>query len=139
MKIFFKLLSIIIMILIIYFSDQPADISSKQSDFIYDLLGIDFESMGVDIRKIAHLTIYMSLGFSLICSFFKVDKKIIIMVFLGIFLFACSDELHQTFVPGRGGRFLDVIIDCTGGMIGIIFANGKFKQEKAKKIITKKS
>ena len=29
-------------------------------------------------------------------------------------LFAISDEYHQTFVPGRGGTWTDVAIDCMG-------------------------
>ena len=29
-------------------------------------------------------------------------------------LYAISDEWHQTFVPGRGGTWVDVIIDCFG-------------------------
>ena len=29
-------------------------------------------------------------------------------------LFAISDEYHQTFVPGRGGNWLDVMIDGLG-------------------------
>ncbi|APW59710.1 VanZ family protein [Paludisphaera borealis] len=29
-------------------------------------------------------------------------------------LFAMSDEYHQTFVPGRGGTWTDVAIDCLG-------------------------
>lgn len=29
-------------------------------------------------------------------------------------LFAIADEYHQTFVPGRGGNSLDVLIDCLG-------------------------
>jgi VanZ family protein len=37
------------------------------------------------------------------------------------FLYACSDEFHQLFVPGRAGRFTDVLIDCTvAGLITII-------------------
>ena len=84
-------------------------------------MGIDFRSMGIDFRKLAHFGIYMFLGFSVVFSFSIVDKKTLILVFLGIFIFACSDELHQTFISGRGGQFSDVLIDCAGGMIGIIF------------------
>jgi hypothetical protein len=29
-------------------------------------------------------------------------------------LYAVSDEWHQTFVPGRGGTWVDVVIDCCG-------------------------
>jgi len=31
-------------------------------------------------------------------------------------LYAASDEWHQTFVPGRGGTWVDVVID-TGGVL----------------------
>lgn len=29
-------------------------------------------------------------------------------------IWACLDEWHQSFVPSRGGRFSDVLIDCLG-------------------------
>lgn len=35
------------------------------------------------------------------------------------FLYACSDEFHQRFVPGRSGEFRDVVIDTAGVLIGI--------------------
>ena len=35
-------------------------------------------------------------------------------------LYAISDEYHQTFVPGRHGRLLDVLIDCFG--VGVAFS-----------------
>jgi hypothetical protein len=36
-------------------------------------------------------------------------------------LFAMSDEYHQTFVPGRGGTWKDVGIDCLGiGLAGAL-------------------
>ncbi len=36
-------------------------------------------------------------------------------------LFAISDEYHQTFVPGRGGTWTDVAIDCSGAfLVGLI-------------------
>jgi hypothetical protein len=36
-------------------------------------------------------------------------------------LFAVSDEFHQTFVPGRGGTWVDVSIDAFGaGLAGLI-------------------
>ena len=37
------------------------------------------------------------------------------------FLYACTDEFHQLFVPGRAGRFTDVAIDTTGGIIMLLF------------------
>ena len=37
------------------------------------------------------------------------------------FLYACTDEIHQLFVPGRAGKFTDVLIDTTGGIIMLLF------------------
>ena len=34
-------------------------------------------------------------------------------------LYACTDEIHQLFVPGRSGMIRDVFIDSIGGIIGI--------------------
>lgn len=34
--------------------------------------------------------------------------------------YAVSDEYHQTFIPGRTGRALDVVIDAVGIMLGVL-------------------
>ncbi len=39
---------------------------------------------------------------------------------LWCFLYACSDEWHQLYVPGRAGQFRDVLIDCAGSAIGLL-------------------
>jgi len=35
-------------------------------------------------------------------------------------LFAATDEWHQSFVPSREGRFVDVLIDSTGAFLGLL-------------------
>ena len=35
-------------------------------------------------------------------------------------LYAASDEIHQLFVPGRAGRFTDVLIDSAGAILGVL-------------------
>jgi VanZ family protein len=40
---------------------------------------------------------------------------------LGI-AYALSDEIHQSFVPGRQGAFLDFAIDSVGVVAGAILA-----------------
>ena len=35
-------------------------------------------------------------------------------------LFAVTDEIHQSFVPSREGRVLDVLIDASGAMLGLL-------------------
>jgi VanZ family protein len=34
--------------------------------------------------------------------------------------YAMSDEFHQSFVPGRRATAQDVVIDCLGGMVGLL-------------------
>ena len=74
----------------------------------------------VVVRKTAHFTLYFLLGLAFI-SFLKEfdlnNKKLIIYTIIFIFIYACSDEIHQLFIPGRSGEILDVIIDTTGGFI----------------------
>ena len=41
------------------------------------------------------------------------------MSILFSFLYACTDELHQIFVPGRSAQFRDVLIDTLGASFGI--------------------
>lgn len=49
-------------------------------------------------------------------------------------LYACSDELHQYFVPGRSCRFFDVCVDSTGAFFGaLLFWGNVFLFEQTKK------
>jgi VanZ family protein len=34
-------------------------------------------------------------------------------------LYAMSDEYHQTFIPGRNGTVMDVVIDSLGGLTAL--------------------
>jgi VanZ family protein len=36
------------------------------------------------------------------------------------FLYACTDEIHQIFVPDRGPGVKDVMIDTAGALAGIV-------------------
>lgn len=36
---------------------------------------------------------------------------------ISTFMVACMDEVHQSFVPGRTGSFLDVMIDTAGAVV----------------------
>lgn len=37
------------------------------------------------------------------------------------YLYALTDEFHQTFIPGREGKFADTLIDILGILIGLFF------------------
>ena len=67
------------------------------------------------LRKLAHTAEYAVLGALLVRA---VHRPRVAFV-LGV-LYAASDELHQTFVPGRHGSLVDVAIDSVGIAVGIV-------------------
>ena len=76
------------------------------------------------VRKLAHYSIYTLLGFlaSLTVGRRKLFSKKSLGVLLFCFLYACSDEIHQIFVPGRAGMFTDVLIDTSGALTGMLIS-----------------
>ena len=84
------------------------------------------------VRKTAHFTLYFILGL-LIISFLKefgLSKKSIIISIIVVLLYACSDEIHQTFVAGRSGEVLDVLIDTVGGSLATILYYLIYRRKK---------
>lgn len=78
---------------------------------------------GNDLRKYAHMAEYALLAFFSVHFFLElllesVPAYALLCSFIFSFLYACSDEYHQTFVPGRAGQFSDVLID----MAGVVFS-----------------
>ncbi|UPO98676.1 VanZ family protein (plasmid) [Cetobacterium somerae] len=116
----FRIISIAIMILIFWFSHQNGEESLKQSNFILQYLKEFLDIFNLGIRKLAHFTIYLILGSSYFLSFKSLDKKSVIISITLTFLYACTDEFHQGFVPGRGPALKDVFIDTLGGCLGIV-------------------
>lgn len=141
------LLVIFWMIIIFKFSNEPAVISNEKSGSVINLLG----SLGVNlnsyfggfanfiVRKAGHFTEYFVLYMLLYNAIAgKVSfKKRLILSLVFTFLYACSDEFHQTFVQGREGKFKDVLIDTLGGIFGLsmicLFRYTKNKNNKNNK------
>ncbi len=76
------------------------------------------------IRKCAHFTLYFLLGISFISllkEFGLITKKSVIYTILFVFLYACSDEIHQLLVQDRSGQILDVVLDTFGGCVSSVF------------------
>jgi VanZ family protein len=46
--------------------------------------------------------------------------RALVFAFVSSVLYAVSDEFHQTFVPGRNGRWMDVGIDSVGVVLATI-------------------
>lgn len=121
---------IVWMFVIFAFSNKSANESDKQSTLvinIFNIMGLDLNSTLGDlatfaVRKTAHFTEYMILFFlsyNVLRSY--TDKKDSIVFALIITLgYACTDEAHQLFIPGRSGKLTDILIDTSGGLFGAL-------------------
>jgi VanZ family protein len=74
-------------------------------------------------RKPAHVMVYLILFIllfnALSCTFNNFKKtNLIILSFAVTVLYGISDEIHQSFVPLREGKVLDIIFDALGAVIG---------------------
>lgn len=146
-KIIKLLLVLIVMATIFMFSSDNDSESDKKSDgfivrtseFLLNRKLTDKEKgmyIGkyvVIVRKTAHFTLYFLLGLFFI-SFLKEfdlnNKKLIIYTIIFVFIYACSDEIHQLFISGRSGEILDVIIDTMGGVTSsIIYTNFRVRRK----------
>ncbi|MHB8527548.1 MAG: VanZ family protein [Candidatus Acidiferrales bacterium] len=79
------------------------------------------------IRKCAHVTEYFIFGLLLLRTIrnrrpgFRLSWAL--AAILIVFAYACVDELHQSFVPGRGVEFSDVLLDAAAGAFAQIVAS----------------
>jgi len=135
--------AVVIMIIIFLFSAQHAEQSSESSDYIAEKLceireviietcttkeaepvsKEHMKDLTFIIRKLAHTMEYAVLGISLCYFFYQMIQKrwhLFLFTLVTGFLYACSDEWHQSFVPGRSCEFRDVLIDTNGVFLGII-------------------
>ena len=139
----FLILTILTMVTIFIFSNQGGTQSSSISTGVTKwIIEINpkiknmeeeqkqeiIEKVQPIIRKIAHFTIYMTLGimFMGFISTYKVEekKKIIITVLFGL-IYAITDEIHQGITgEGRSPRVFDVYIDTLGTTTGFFIMLG---------------
>ena len=78
-------------------------------------LGTGLGGWDLVLRKIAHVAEYAILGALLA----RATGRAGLAFALGA-LYAISDEVHQSFVPGRLGSPLDVAIDAIGVAAGVV-------------------
>ena len=109
---------ILVCICIFLFSNQPGVELTKLTSNLF-------------LRKLGHFSEYAILGFFAFAYFsniFQTERGKIqletsfFISFLFCFSYAVSDEFHQTFVIGRDGNFMDVLIDSGGVLFGIIIS-----------------
>ena len=88
------------------FSAQPKD----KLDFGQDVL----------VSKVAHVIEYAILAWLIQRA--RGDRRAWWQSWLIAVAYAATDEFHQLFVPGRGSRITDVMIDAAGAAIGLALA-----------------
>lgn len=136
-----KQLSIILvliwMIIIFIMSSFDATESANQSNFIVNIITNIFKIENIEvlsfiIRKLAHFTEYLILGFLTINMLDKNDisKKYLLSILICI-IYAISDEIHQLFVPGRACQIKDILIDSIGSITGIYLYKLISKRKKS--------
>ena len=88
------------------------------------------------LRKGMHASVYLVLAILLMNALIVSNAKLWLAIILSIiisFIYACSDEYHQTFVEGRSGKFTDILIDTTGALVGSgIYCLGYYIFKKVK-------
>ena len=132
-KIISWLLVILWMALIFNLSNKLAIESNKMSKGITQTIvetlekvapnsDIDIEIFNNILRKNAHFFAYLVLGVLVVNGLRNsgiIGYRAFGLAILICVLYAISDEIHQLFVPGRGGQIKDVIIDSAGAVFGI--------------------
>lgn len=121
-------MAVIIWIAVIFFlSNEPVVESIARSDiFLYIAQSTEipvFEGVTEAIvRKSAHFGAYLVLGaliFNVVRDYARSIRRAMLVSILFASLYACTDEIHQLFVPGRSGEFGDVLIDTLGAAVGV--------------------
>jgi VanZ family protein len=116
------------LLVIFLLSNEPATASSERSGAIVEVFKTLGTSLPNDVltfitRKLAHIIAYFVLGilmFLVVRAYTPKVHKAILLSVLFVFLYAMTDEFHQTFVPGRSGEVRDVLIDTSAGAFGVL-------------------
>lgn len=93
-------------------------------------------ALNTPIRKLAHFTEYAVLGMLMLNAVMQVERvsgrskpngstgsrRAAAIAWVLCTIYAITDEIHQLYVPGRTGKPLDVLIDSSGVLAGVLLA-----------------
>jgi VanZ family protein len=82
----------------------------------------EFGTADLLVKKGSHMMGYALLAVSYLRGLAGgrvITRRLWILAVLLSFLYACSDEFHQAFVPGRNPSPNDVLIDTLGAILGV--------------------
>jgi VanZ family protein len=81
------------------------------------------------VRKCTHVGEYAVLGLLLLraTTLMTNSKRSILILYVSVLgmclIVAATDEFHQTFVASRGASIRDIMIDCSGAILGLTIAS----------------
>ena len=102
-------------------SAQPADVSTRESDWALELVRIIQPRMSsIAIRKLAHFLEFFILGSMLWTDWRLLGRGTVFLPLSAGLLCAALDEFLQTFVSGRAGQLTDVLIDFSGVVLATL-------------------
>jgi VanZ family protein len=81
----------------------------------------NWELIHLVVRKSGHFIGYGIVGLVWLRAWWRTFSsasffRCFVLSVLGTFLVAGADEWHQSLLPNRGGRFTDVLLDCSGAI-----------------------
>ena len=131
-KIIKFILIILVMSLIFNFSSDNSTTSTKKSDGLISKVGEIIIGRNLTKEEKNHFIIYLFLGILLISFIkeFKINNSLQLALLTSLF-YACTDEIHQYFVPGRSCEVRDVLIDTLGAFTGIILYKYIYKLRRS--------
>ena len=135
-RVVFLICSILVMLAIVFFSAQNGETSGNLSQgfaaavrsFLEKILPEPAVEFIISrLRKMAHVFLYACLGVFVSCFVFTFPLghgwAYFAVPWLFCLAYACSDEIHQFFVPGRACMITDVCIDAIGFTFTTLVAN----------------
>jgi VanZ family protein len=80
----------------------------------------EFGILDLLVKKVAHFVGYALLARAFMRGMKAETKKQVFLAWLLAVLYGVTDEIHQSFVPGRRAALLDVGIDGLGAFFGVL-------------------
>ena len=107
---------LMLMVLIFILSSIPMDGESEHLKFLMELKPT--------VQNLLHIPLFGLLAYLWLNALTKngcpAKKKLIITIIITV-SYGLLDEFHQTFVPGRHGSLIDILLNLVGILMGILF------------------
>jgi len=115
------------MIVIFSLSAMPGNGDSLQPTLLFYM-----ERKGAHVVEYALLTLF-SIRFATLLFPREAFKKILLLSAVFALAYGATDELHQLFVPFRGGKISDVLVDSLGVLLTVSICYARYTGKKSLK------